>query len=74
MIALYFIIMILRVCVCHDYNTFILLETDAMTEKAPAHRPYAEDEVSVLLFEPAGTRNTGNIADDEKTVNQNDWI
>ncbi|MDX2029247.1 MAG: cupin domain-containing protein [Blastocatellia bacterium] len=25
------------------------------------HRPVAEREVSVMLFEPAGTRNTGNI-------------
>ena len=28
------------------------------------HRPVADEEVSVLLFEPAGTLNTGNIADD----------
>jgi aromatic-L-amino-acid/L-tryptophan decarboxylase len=25
------------------------------------HRPVADDEVSVLLFEPAGVRNTGNV-------------
>ncbi len=25
------------------------------------HRPVAEDEVSVLLFEPASTLNTGNV-------------
>ncbi len=25
------------------------------------HKPVADEEVSVLLFEPAGTRNTGNI-------------
>jgi len=25
------------------------------------HRPVAEQEVEVLLFEPAGTRNTGNV-------------
>ncbi len=25
------------------------------------HRPVAEREVAVLLFEPAGTRNTGNV-------------
>jgi mannose-6-phosphate isomerase-like protein (cupin superfamily) len=28
------------------------------------HRPMADEEVSVLLFEPAGTVNTGNVADD----------
>jgi mannose-6-phosphate isomerase-like protein (cupin superfamily) len=27
------------------------------------HRPVAEDEVSVLLFEPAGTLNTGNVTE-----------
>jgi mannose-6-phosphate isomerase-like protein (cupin superfamily) len=29
--------------------------------KAVAHRPYAKEEVHVLLFEPATTLNTGNI-------------
>jgi mannose-6-phosphate isomerase-like protein (cupin superfamily) len=33
------------------------------------HRPVAEHEVSVLLFEPAGTVNTGN-AGGERTVNE----
>ncbi len=27
------------------------------------HRPVAEGEVSLLLFEPAGVRNTGNVED-----------
>ena len=31
------------------------------------HRPVAEQEVHVLLFEPAGTLNTGNVRD-TKTV------
>lgn len=31
------------------------------------HRPVAEDEVHVLLFEPAGTVNTGNLRN-ERTV------
>ena len=31
------------------------------------HRPVAADEVEVLLFEPAGTLNTGNVRD-EHTV------
>ena len=37
------------------------------------HRPVAETEVLVMLFEPAGTRNTGNV-DDAKTVAEPDWI
>jgi len=28
------------------------------------HRPVAEEEVHVLLFEPAGTLNTGNVLDE----------
>ena len=27
------------------------------------HRPVADEEVHVVLFEPAGTRNTGNVTD-----------
>ena len=37
------------------------------------HRPVAEDEVHVLLFEPATTLNTGNVTD-ERTVDQPDHI
>ena len=32
------------------------------------HRPVADEEVSVMLFEPAGTLNTGNVEDAEKTA------
>ncbi|HEX8314750.1 MAG TPA: cupin domain-containing protein [Flavisolibacter sp.] len=31
------------------------------------HRPVAEKEVWVMLFEPGSTLNTGNVVDDEKT-------
>jgi mannose-6-phosphate isomerase-like protein (cupin superfamily) len=37
------------------------------------HRPVADEEVSVLLFEPAATVNTGN-AGGERTVAQPAWI
>ena len=36
-------------------NEFIIIP------KGVEHRPVAEEEVSVMLFEPAGTLNTGNI-------------
>lgn len=36
--------------------------------KGVEHRPVAEDEVEVMLFEPAGTRNTGNIEDEVFTA------
>ena len=28
------------------------------------HRPVAEEETHILMFEPAGTRNTGNVRDE----------
>ena len=31
------------------------------------HRPIAEKEASVLLFEPASTVNTGNLTDSDRT-------
>jgi mannose-6-phosphate isomerase-like protein (cupin superfamily) len=31
--------------------------------KGTEHRPYAREECHVLLFEPAGTLNTGNVRD-----------
>lgn len=34
------------------------------------HRPVADEEVSLLLFEPASTLNTGNVTNDEKTRHQ----
>jgi mannose-6-phosphate isomerase-like protein (cupin superfamily) len=37
------------------------------------HRPVANQEVSVLLFEPAATVNTGS-AGGERTVAQPEWI
>ncbi len=33
------------------------------------HRPHADEEVSILLFEPAATLNTGNVVN-EHTVTQ----
>jgi mannose-6-phosphate isomerase-like protein (cupin superfamily) len=37
------------------------------------HRPVAEEEVHVLLFEPATTLNTGDVRD-ERTVEQPDRL
>jgi mannose-6-phosphate isomerase-like protein (cupin superfamily) len=37
------------------------------------HRPVAEGEVKVLLFEPAGTLNTGD-ADDPRTIADPEWL
>ena len=37
------------------------------------HRPVADEEVEVLLFEPASTLNTGNVRN-EFTVPELEWI
>jgi len=37
------------------------------------HRPVAASEVHVLLFEPAGTLNTGG-SDDPRTVENPEWL
>ena len=37
------------------------------------HRPVADEEAEVLLFEPAATLNTGNVQD-EFTVPKLDWL
>jgi len=41
--------------------------------KGTDHKPYAPEEVSVMLFEPASTLNTGNV-DNELTVSDLDKI
>jgi mannose-6-phosphate isomerase-like protein (cupin superfamily) len=41
--------------------------------KGVEHKPYAEEDCHILLVEPAGTMNTGNV-DDEKTAPNPDWI
>ena len=41
--------------------------------KGVEHKPFAEEEVSIMLFEPASVLNTGNI-DNEFTVKNLDRI
>ncbi len=38
-----------------------------------AHKPYAENEVKLLLIEPRGVLNTGH-EDDERTAENDVWI
>ena len=44
-----------------------------MVPRGVEHRPVADEEVSVLLFEPAATVNTGS-AGGARTVAQPEWI
>ena len=41
----------------------------AVVPRGMDHRPVADDEVHVLLFEPAGTLNTGDVRN-ERTVEE----
>lgn len=41
--------------------------------KGVEHRPRADEEVHVMLFEPAKTINTGNI-ENEMTIKEPEWI
>ena len=41
--------------------------------KGVEHKPVAENECHILLVEPAGTVNTGDVVD-EKTAPNNVWI
>lgn len=43
--------------------------------KGVEHKPYADDEVKLLLIEPRGVRNTGDQEDDDGRTMPNDlWI
>ena len=44
-----------------------------IVERGVEHRPVADEECHVLLFEPASTLNTGNV-NDEFTKPKLDWI
>jgi mannose-6-phosphate isomerase-like protein (cupin superfamily) len=37
------------------------------------HKPYAKNETQIMVIEPAGTLNTGDVKN-EKTVNKPEWI
>ena len=38
------------------------------------HKPFAEDEVKILLIEPRGVPNTGDQAPGERTARNDVWI
>lgn len=41
--------------------------------KGVEHKPFAEDECKLLVIEPSGTRNTGDIVND-RTAKDGVWI
>lgn len=61
--------------VIHFRDSFIKLNSGQMCviPKGVEHKPVAEDECEVVLFEPVGTLNTGNLEND-RTVTKPEVI
>lgn len=65
----------------HSGNASVPVQRDVWLEEGEfiivdrgvEHRPVADEECHVLLFEPATTLNTGNV-NDEFTAPKLDWI
>ena len=57
----------------HDHNVVLNEGEFLMVPKGIEHCPKAENTADVLLLEPKGTLNTGNVIN-EKTVENLDWI
>lgn len=45
----------------------------AIVRRGVEHRPVAEEEAHILLFEPVSTLNSGNVRS-ERTIDHPDWI
>jgi mannose-6-phosphate isomerase-like protein (cupin superfamily) len=63
-----------RLCMeLRDGNVWVGEGEFIIVPKGVEHRPVAEEEVHVLLFEPASTLNTGNVRD-ERTIEDLDRL
>jgi mannose-6-phosphate isomerase-like protein (cupin superfamily) len=56
-----------------DHQVWVEQGEFLIVPRGVEHRPVAEEEVHVLLFEPAATLNTGD-ARDKRTVDQLEWL
>jgi mannose-6-phosphate isomerase-like protein (cupin superfamily) len=56
-----------------DHQVWVEQGEFLIVPRGAEHRPVAEEEVHVLLFEPAATLNTGDVRD-ERTVDQLEWL
>ena len=52
----------------HDHSVILEAGELCVVPRGVEHRTMAEDEAEVLVFEPAETRNTGNIVDEKFTA------
>lgn len=68
--------LVIKGCFRMEYRdkTIVLNEGEFLiVPKGVEHRPVADEEVSIMLFEPASTLNTGD-AESELTKHKLDWI
>lgn len=56
-----------------DHQVWVEQGEFLIVPRGVEHRPVAEEEVHILLFEPAATLNTGDVRD-ERTVDQLEWL
>ena len=56
-----------------DHQVWVEQGEFLIVPRGVEHRPVAEEEVHVLLFEPAATLNTGDVRN-ERTVDQLEWL
>jgi len=69
-----FIVLIGKIFIEFDSETVELNEGEMIVvPKGTKHRPYAKEEASIMLVEPRGVLNTGDI-DDEMTAPNDQWI
>ena len=57
-----------------DRSVYVNSGEMLVVPKGAEHKPFAENEVKVLLIEPKGVRNTGDGEINERTAENNIWI
>ena len=69
-----FIVMEGKIYIEFEDETVELSEGEMIVvPKGKKHRPYADEEAKIMLIEPKGVRNTGDIVSD-LTSEDNKWI
>ena len=69
-----FIVMEGKIYIEFEDETVELSEGEMIVvPKGKKHRPYADQEAKIMLIEPIGVRNTGDIVSD-LTSDDNQWI
>ena len=69
-----FIVMEGKIYIEFEDETVELSEGEMIVvPKGKIHRPYADQEAEIMLIEPIGVRNTGDIVSD-LTSDDNQWI